>query len=81
MAVTFEIKQKPDVGFEIEGVRVIKVGTGDGTPYKIGYGLKVEDNTLMVDAADAVEQDNTKPVTSAAVFTEVGNINALLATI
>jgi hypothetical protein len=30
---------------------------------------------------DAVEKDNTKPVTSAAVYTEVGNINALLATI
>ena len=54
---------------------------GGGAPYKIGYGLKVLGNTLMVDAADAVEQDNTKPVTSAAVFTEVGNINALLATI
>ena len=45
------------------------------------HRLKVLGNTLMVDAADAVEQDNTKPVTSAAVFTEVGNINALLATI
>lgn len=31
--------------------------------------------------ANAVEQDNTLPITSAAVYTEVGNINALLATI
>ena len=31
--------------------------------------------------ANAVEEDNTKPITSAAVYTEVGNINALLATI
>lgn len=31
--------------------------------------------------ANSVEQDNTLPITSAAVFTEVGNINALLATI
>lgn len=31
--------------------------------------------------ANAVEQDNTKPITSAAVYTEIGNINALLATI
>ena len=48
----------------------------------IGNGLKWESaGKLAVDTADKVEQDNTKPVTSAAVFTEVGNINALLATI
>ncbi len=81
MAITFDVGKKPAVEFELEGVRVIETGGGGGVPYKIGYGLKVEGSTLMVDAADAVEQDNTKPVTSAAVFTEVGNINALLATI
>lgn len=56
---------------------------GGGGGYTIGDGLKLdaETNTLSVDTADAVEKDNTKPVTSAAVFTEVGNINALLATI
>lgn len=31
--------------------------------------------------ANAVEQDNTRPITAAAVYTEVGNINALLASI
>lgn len=31
--------------------------------------------------ATSVEEDNTLPITSAAVYTEVGNINALLATI
>lgn len=31
--------------------------------------------------ATSVEQDNTRPITAAAVYTEVGNINALLATI
>ena len=34
-----------------------------------------------VTPAQDVEQDNTRPITSAAVYTEVGNINALLATI
>ena len=58
-------------------------GGGGGGGYQIGPGLKLdaETNTLSVDTADAVEKDNTKPVTSAAVYTEVGNINALLATI
>ena len=40
-----------------------------------------EDGVLSVNTADDVEQDNTLPVTSAAVFAEVGNINALLGTI
>lgn len=52
---------------------------GGAVPYKIGAGLKVVENELMVDTADAVEQDNTRPVTSAAVYVEIGNIEALLA--
>lgn len=58
-------------------------GGSGGGGYTIGDGLKLdaETNTLSVDTAAAVEKDNTKPVTSAAVYTEVGNINALLATI
>lgn len=58
-------------------------GGGGGGGYNIGPGLKLDakTNTLSVDTAEIVEKDNTKPVTSAAVFAEVGNINALLATI
>lgn len=40
-----------------------------------------DDGILSVNTADDVEQDNTLPVTSAAVYVEVGNINALLETI
>lgn len=51
--------------------------------YKIGAGLKFDAKTytLSVDTAEAVERDNTKPVTSAAVYTEIGNIEVLLAAI
>ena len=53
-----------------------------GKPFDtIGAGLKVVDRALEVDTTNAVEQDNTKPITAAAVYAEVGNINALLATI
>lgn len=38
-------------------------------------------DTEWITPANAVEEDNTKPITSAAVYTEIGNINALLATI
>lgn len=52
---------------------------GGAVPYKIGAGLKVVENELMVDTANAVEEDNTRPVTSVAVYVEIGNIEALLA--
>lgn len=48
----------------------------------VGEGLKVENTgRLSVDTATEVEQGNNKPITSAAVFTEIGNIDVLLATI
>ena len=34
-----------------------------------------------VTPATSAEQDNTRPITAGAVYTEIGNINALLATI
>lgn len=43
--------------------------------------LITEEGRLSVDKATSVEGDNTKPITAAAVYTEIGNINALLATI
>ena len=49
--------------------------------YEIGSGLKVTGNILEVDTAEAAEQDNTRPITSAAVYTTVGNIEILLGTI
>lgn len=47
---------------------------------RIGENLKItKDGVLSVDTANAVEQDNTKPITSAAVHVEIGNIEVLLA--
>ena len=57
------------------------LGGGGAGGYAIGDGLKVENGKLSVDTATVAEQDNTKPITSGAVYTAVGNINALLATI
>ena len=58
-------------------------GSGGGTTYSIGHGLKLdpETNVLSVDTAGSVEEDNTLPITSAAVYVTVGNIDAILATI
>jgi hypothetical protein len=58
-------------------------GGGGGTSYNIGNGLKLDEstNTISVDVANKAEQDNTKPISSSAVNTIVGNINVLLETI
>ncbi len=49
---------------------------------KVGHALQITtDGTLSVDTVDDVEEDNTKPITSKGVYTTVGNINALLASI
>lgn len=48
----------------------------------VGENLKIDPRgVLSVDTANDVEQDNTKPITAAAVYTEIGNIDALLQTI
>lgn len=54
---------------------------GGGMPYELGSTLKVADGVLDVNTSDAPEQDNTLPITSAAVYSTVGNIEALLSTI
>lgn len=71
--------QTMPVGIDPETGRLFAESGGAG--YPLGDGLKVVDGKLTVDTAQAVEQDNTRPVTSAAVFTEVGNIAELLSKI
>lgn len=44
--------------------------------------MRVGDSgTAWETPADTAEQDNTRPITAAAVYTEIGNINVLLGTI
>ena len=40
-----------------------------------------EDGTEWLTPANHAEEDNTRPITAAAVYTEIGNINALLESI
>lgn len=48
----------------------------------VGENMKIDGNgVLSVDTANAAEKDNTRPITSAAVHTEIGNIEILLSTI
>lgn len=63
--------------------RVIETGGGGsgGVDFTTDETLTLENGILSVNRATDVEQDNTLPITSAAVYETVGNINALLASI
>lgn len=71
------------ISLELSGGGASSWGQIKDKPFeKIGNNLIVDQSgRLSVDTASEVEEDNTKPITSAAVYTEVGNINALLALI
>ena len=55
-------------------------GSG-GVDFTTDETLTLENGILSVNRATDVEKDNTLPITSAAVYETVGNINALLASI
>lgn len=62
---------------------LLEEGSGDsGISFETDETLTLgEDGVLRVNTANAVEEDNTLPITSAAVYTTVGNISAILDTI
>ena len=85
--ITGEIKKQTGINGSVKNLENISgdlnvSGFGGGeTNYIIGDGLKVTGNVLSVDTTNLVEKDNTKPITSSAVFTTVGNIEIILGTI
>lgn len=56
-------------------------GSSGGVSFEVGDKLILEDGVLNVRTADEVSEDNTLPITSAAVHSTVGNIELLLKTI
>ena len=59
----------------------ISYGGSGGVAFETDETLYLRDGILGVNTADAAEQDNTLPITSAAVYTAVGNIEVRLSTI
>ena len=64
-----------------EAAKRAEAAEGGGVAFEVDDTLTLDNGILSVNTADDVEKDNTLPVTSAAVYAEVGNINALLETI
>lgn len=58
----------------------LEVGSG-GTVFDTDDTLRLENGILSVNTADAAEPDNTLPITSAAVYAQLGNIEIILGTI
>lgn len=66
----------------VEAIARSKATTENLGRIKVGSNLKIDEHgVLSVDTTDQVEQDNTKPVTSAAVHAQLGNVEALLSII
>ena len=69
--------------YEIQNDKTLKkIGGGsESAAIKTDDSLSYENGILSVNTADKVEEDNTLPITAAAVHTVVGNIEILLETI
>lgn len=76
-----------DIGAYVKpagGIPASDLAEGAGLPSGGQIGdivMKTNGGGAWITPANSVEEDNTRPITSAAVYVEVGNINALLATI
>ena len=76
-------------GVVIENARNIATNTeaieelkkNELSKYKPGDNISIVDDVISVVTTDLMEENNTKPITSGAVYTVVGNIDALLDTI
>ena len=77
---SLETNDKSSLVAAINEVKRTGGGSG-GTSFTTDETLSLENGVLSVNTATEVSQDNTLPVTSAAVHTTVGNIEILLATI
>lgn len=70
------------IGDENTGVPAMgSGGGGGGMIYQGSDSIRINGNVISVITANNVEEDNTLPVTSAAVYVEIGNIDTLLQTI
>lgn len=85
----YELEYSENESFDFDMDMAINVTRLDGGSLPIGGNpgdvlLKrtiTDFDAEWVAPANSAEQDNTRPITAAAVYTEIGNINALLATI
>lgn len=54
---------------------------GESAHYTAGDNIKIDGNVISVITTDEAVENGTRPITSAGVYKQIGNINALLSTI
>lgn len=80
--LTDEQKEQARANIGITGTGVPIMSETAAGVAKVGDNLKIDgEGRLSVDTADDVDGDNTRPITAAAVYATVGNIEVLLGTI
>ena len=65
----------------VEAINEANQNVESGTNFETDETLRFVEGKLSVNTADSVEADNSLPITSAAVYTTVGNIDSILKTI
>ena len=84
---TLDVDGAEDIGLDLDTSIIVNQLEGGSLPIGgVAGDIVIKRSSENFDAewvtpANSAEQDNTRPITSAAVYTEIGNINALLATI
>lgn len=81
IATTQGLQGNLNADSNLKGNVTISTTANIGTNLKAGENIDITDGVISVITTEEVEPDNTKPITSSAVYTEVGNINILLQTI
>lgn len=76
------IRNKPDIVLSVNNLKPDETGNVEVNQYYEGENISIsEDGKISVLTADSAYSDNTRPITSAAVATQIGNIEILLNTI
>lgn len=83
-----KLKNKPSINgvtlvgdISSEDLNLSSVPAGGSRGDLLAKRSDVHGDVEWITPASSVEEDNTRPITAAAVYTEIGNINALLAII
>lgn len=80
-----EVKEQlglPDTATPSDAFAALGLSSGgESAQYAAGENISIVGNVISVITTDEAEIDNTRPITSAGVYTQIGNINVLLSTI
>lgn len=81
MQATFHSTPPMEAEFQASGGGGSRLPAGGQPGDLLAKRTSADGDVEWITPANNAEKDNTRPITAAAVYVEIGNINALLATI